>query len=148
MKRILLLFEISVLASAHTACLQGALIFFFFFFLFETNEFPDTSFPVLLRKQTLVCAFRLDPSTWHPVYSVNNPDYVLWEIVHWLLWTYASDPDEVIYDDVPRENSDSNTGLWILIFIPTLHSVLVPVCCSLSFLCPFNSFIWIIHLKC
>ena len=25
---------------------------------------------------------------------------------------YALDPDEVIYDDVPRENSDSNTGLW------------------------------------
>lgn len=24
---------------------------------------------------------------------------------------YATDPDEVIYDDVPRENSDSNTGL-------------------------------------
>lgn len=22
----------------------------------------------------------------------------------------SSDPDEVIYDDVPRENSDSNTG--------------------------------------
>lgn len=24
----------------------------------------------------------------------------------------VSGPDEVIYDDVPRENSDSNTGLW------------------------------------
>lgn len=25
--------------------------------------------------------------------------------------TRASGPDDVIYDDVPRENSDSNTGL-------------------------------------
>lgn len=32
------------------------------------------------------------------------------------MWTCASDPEEVIYDDVPRENSDSNTGLWGFFF--------------------------------
>lgn len=33
------------------------------------------------------------------------------KIMHSLMWTRASGPDDVIYDDVPRENSDSNTGL-------------------------------------
>lgn len=38
---------------------------------------------------------------------------------------YALDPDEVIYDDVPRENSDSNTGLQFSFYS---LNMLLPVC--------------------
>lgn len=38
--------------------------------------------------------------------------------------TCSSDPDEVIYDDVPRENSDSNTGLcFIFLKFSMKHSI-------------------------
>lgn len=50
-----------------------------------------------------------------------------------IIWLYALDPDEVIYDDVPRENSDSNTGLQFLFYS---LNVLLPVC-SLPLLFPF-----------
>lgn len=39
------------------------------------------------------------------------------------MWPFASDPDEVIYDDVPRENSDSNTGLWIFGFVSYISQI-------------------------
>lgn len=32
------------------------------------------------------------------------------KIIHSSTWPCAPGPDDVIYDDVPRENSDSNTG--------------------------------------
>lgn len=42
----------------HTHCRpSGCHYAFLFLFFFDTTEFQDTSFPVLLRKQSLVCAF-------------------------------------------------------------------------------------------
>ena len=52
-------------------------------------------------------------------------------------WLFRGpDPDEVIYDDVPRENSDSNTGqtffILILYHFPSFVSSLGDICSSLS----------------
>lgn len=61
------------------------------------------------------------------------------------MWTRASGPDDVIYDDVPRENSDSNTGLqscyftftsFPLLFFFSLYFVLV---CTCSLSCSVNN---------
>lgn len=37
-------------------------------------------------------------------------NFWMFKITHSSMWLPASGPDDVIYDDVPRENSDSNTG--------------------------------------
>lgn len=123
MEIILLLFQFPVLATVHA--FRGILSFSS---SFDTAEFPDASFPVLLRKQTVVCAFLLDPFY---IASCLLCEQLCDVRSHALVVVngsfYASDPDEVIYDDVPRENSDSNTGLYIN---PTFHkfSIFVPVC--------------------
>lgn len=54
----LVLFEVFVLGSSHRRRFYVAIISSF---SFDTTNFPDTSFPVLLRKQSLVYAFLLDP---------------------------------------------------------------------------------------
>lgn len=46
----------------------------------------------------------------HPILFSAWTNFWMFKITHSSMWLPASGPDDVIYDDVPRENSDSNTG--------------------------------------
>lgn len=71
-------------------------------FLFQ-KRIPDISFPFTEEM------FRL--------YQTHSEKCL--DLFHMLvcMFLFTEGPDEVIYDDVPRENSGSTTGLFIYFFI-------------------------------
>lgn len=118
MERTLLLFQFSVLASAHTVHAFRALLSFFFLFFWH-HWIPRHFLPCSFEEaDPCVCCFFLDLFYIASCLLCEQPTVAIWceksFIVNGSLC--ASDPDEVIYDDVPRENSDSNTGLWNFFF--------------------------------
>lgn len=146
----LVLFQFSVFAStyAQCACLQGAIISLSFLLTqLNSQTFPSLFFWGSGPLNCMRLSFR---SLLYPGCCVNS--LTVWceqscicRRCECVLCT--SDPDEVIYDDVPRDNSDSNTGLWTFSFIlwSKKFSFKLPVFCQTSVSLSFDSSLVLFH---
>lgn len=68
----------------------------------------------------------------------------IWSVFN-IIFCYVADPEEAIYDDVPRENSDSEPGLLLsgLAFRSFVDASITSVCVqSLGPVCVFSAFVF------
>lgn len=113
-----------------TCCLQGAAIFYFLLTQLNSQTLPS---PILFEEAVTRLLFFKSTPPLRPVCCVSG--FLHRNVKNRALINakrVLSDPDEVIYDDVPRENSDSNTGLWVFLFVffPNSHISQIQYCSS------------------